>query len=95
MGAQAILLALQGVAAGTLRAEPQPAEGVTYAAKIEKSEARIDWSAAASAIERQVRAFNPWPVAETTLAGEQLRIHAARSAANELQIGLLKITKMA
>ena len=85
LGAQALLEALRGVAAGTLHARPQPGEGVTYAAKIDKSEARIDWSAAAPAIERQVRAFNPWPVAETTLGGEQLRIHSARSVANDPQ----------
>ena len=85
LGAQAILEALRGVAAGTLQAQAQPAEGVTYAAKIEKAEARIDWSAAAPAIERQVRAFNPWPVAETTLGGEQLRIYTARSVANDMQ----------
>jgi methionyl-tRNA formyltransferase len=83
LGAQAMLEALRGITAGTLRAQAQPAEGATYAAKIQKSEARIDWRAAAPAIERQVRAFNPWPVAETTLAGEQLRIHAARSVAND------------
>jgi methionyl-tRNA formyltransferase len=85
LGAQAILEALRGVKAGTLQAQAQPAEGVTYASKIEKSEARIDWSAAAPAIERQVRAFNPWPVAETTLGGEQLRIFAARSVENDVK----------
>jgi len=47
---------------------------VTYAAKIEKSEARIDWAASALDIDRRVRAFNPWPIAETKFAGEQLRI---------------------
>ena len=52
----------------------QPAEGVTYAAKLSKAEARIDWSQPAVAIDRQVRAFNPWPVAETTWDGKQLRV---------------------
>lgn len=85
LGAQAILEALPGVATGRLQPQAQPEEGVTYAAKVEKSEARVDWSAAAPAIERQVRAFNPWPVAETTLGGEQLRIYAARSVAKDLQ----------
>jgi len=56
---------------------PQPPEGVTYAAKIEKAEALIDWSKDALEIERHVRAFNPWPVAETRLDGEQLRIFDA------------------
>jgi methionyl-tRNA formyltransferase len=57
---------------------PQREEGVTYAAKIEKSEALIDWTDSATQIERRVRAFNPWPIAETRLDGEQLRIYAAQ-----------------
>jgi methionyl-tRNA formyltransferase len=81
LGARALLEALAGLAAGTLTPRPQPQSGVSYAAKIEKSEARIDWSGAATAIERQVRAFNPVPIAETLLDGQQLRIHAARVGA--------------
>jgi methionyl-tRNA formyltransferase len=50
---------------------------VSYAAKIGKSEARIDWQRSAIQIDRQVRAFNPWPVAETRFAGDQLRIISA------------------
>jgi methionyl-tRNA formyltransferase len=80
LGAVALLEALEGLSAGTLRASPQPREGVTYAAKISKAEARIDWTRAAADIERQVRAFNPWPMAETLLEGEQLRVLAARVA---------------
>ena len=79
LGAVALLEALDGLAAGTLAATAQPAAGVTYAAKIDKAEARIDWTQDAAAIERQVRAFNPWPVAETRLAGEQLRIWGAHA----------------
>ena len=79
LGAGALIEALEGLAAGTLSPMPQPPQGVTYAAKIEKAEARIDWSAEAIGIERQVRAFNPWPVAETRLDGEQLRIFAAQA----------------
>jgi methionyl-tRNA formyltransferase len=77
IGASALLEALDGYAAGTLTAVPQPAEGVTYAAKIDKAEALIDWSRSAIEIERQVRAFNPWPIAETRMDGEQLRVFAA------------------
>jgi methionyl-tRNA formyltransferase len=51
---------------------------VTYAPRIEKAEARIDWSRDALEIERQIRAFNPWPVAETVLDGQPLRILAAQ-----------------
>ena len=50
---------------------------MTNAAKIEKAEALIDWSRDAVEIERQVRAFNPWPIAETRLDGEQLRVFEA------------------
>ena len=79
LGAAALLEALTGLADGTLRATPQPGEGITYAAKVQKAEARIDWTQEAAAIERQVRAFNPRPIAETRLRGEQLRIFAARA----------------
>jgi len=56
---------------------PQPAEGVTYAHKLDKAEARLDWAQPAEVLARKVRAFVPWPVAEAMLAGERLRIHGA------------------
>lgn len=74
LGAEALMQALPGIADGSLTPRSQPAHGVTYASKIVKEEARIDWSHAAEHIERKVRAFNPWPVAETTLSGGQLRV---------------------
>jgi methionyl-tRNA formyltransferase len=77
VGALAVVEALDGYSRGTLMPEPQPTDGVTYAAKIEKTEALIDWSRGAVEIERQVRAFNPWPVAETRMDGEQLRVFEA------------------
>jgi methionyl-tRNA formyltransferase len=77
LGGSALIEALEGHSAGTLHAIPQPAEGVTYATKLEKAEALIDWKRDAVEIERRVRAFNPWPVAETRLDGEQLRVFAA------------------
>ena len=79
LGADALLEALAGVARGSLMPRMQPEEGVTYAPRIDKAEARIDWTQEALAIERQVRAFNPVPIAETRLAGEQLRIFSARA----------------
>ena len=60
-------------------ARPQPAEGVEYAHKLDKAEARLQWSEDAQVLERQVRAFNPWPVAEAQLQGERVRIHAAQA----------------
>lgn len=86
LGGPLLLEALQGWAEGTLRPHPQPLEGVTYARKLEKSEAPIDWRRSAVQIERQVRALQPWPVAETarqdpqTGIPERLLVHAARLA---------------
>ena len=60
---------------------PQPAEGVTYAHKLDKAEARLDWSLPATTLANRVRAYSPWPVAEATLAGERLRIHEATAIA--------------
>jgi methionyl-tRNA formyltransferase len=57
--------------------KPQADEGATYARKLDKSEARLDWSRPAIVLERKVRAFNPWPMAEAMLGGERLRIHGA------------------
>lgn len=57
--------------------EPQPEEGVTYAAKIEKQEARLDFSQSAAAVERQVRAFNPAPGAFFEHEGERIKVLAA------------------
>jgi methionyl-tRNA formyltransferase len=55
----------------------QPEDGAIYASKLEKHEARLDWSQPADVLARKVRAFEPWPVAEANLAGERLRIHGA------------------
>jgi methionyl-tRNA formyltransferase len=78
LGAEAVVEAVAALAAGTLLPVPQPADGATYAAKIRKDEALIDWAGPASGIARQVRAFNPWPVAETRWQGRQLRIWQVR-----------------
>ena len=58
-------------------AKPQPAAGVTYAHKLDKAEATLDWKQPAQALANKVRAFNPWPVAEARLLDERLRIHGA------------------
>ncbi|MET3008367.1 MAG: methionyl-tRNA formyltransferase [Stenotrophomonas koreensis] len=80
LGAQVLADGLGLLRAG-LRpvARPQPAEGVEYAHKLDKAEARLQWSEDAQVLERQVRAFNPWPVAEAQLQGERVRIHAAQA----------------
>jgi methionyl-tRNA formyltransferase len=58
-------------------AVPQPEDGVTYAAKIDKAEARLDFTRTAEEVERQVRAFNPAPGAFFEVHGERVRVHAA------------------
>ncbi|KAB8192096.1 methionyl-tRNA formyltransferase [Lysobacter maris] len=78
LGAQVLADGLGLLRAGILPVpQPQPEEGVTYAHKLDKGEARLDWSRPAVALADTVRAFNPWPVAECQLAGERLRIHGA------------------
>jgi methionyl-tRNA formyltransferase len=74
LGAELIGETLDGLTKGSVHEVPQPSDGVTYAEKITKAEARIDWRRDAAHVCRQVRAFNPWPIAETRLNGAQLRI---------------------
>jgi methionyl-tRNA formyltransferase len=57
---------------------PQPESGVTYAEKLDKQEAEIDWTAPAKLIERRIRAFDPWPVAWCQIGGERTRIWRAQ-----------------
>jgi methionyl-tRNA formyltransferase len=80
LGAEVLADGLRRLLAGErLTATPQPAEGVTYAHKLDKAEARLDFRQSAIELERQVRAFDPWPVAEGEIAGEPLRIWAAQA----------------
>ncbi|HEV8333987.1 MAG TPA: methionyl-tRNA formyltransferase [Steroidobacteraceae bacterium] len=74
LGAQALLDALDAIVLGRAMPQAQPAAGVTYAAKIRKEEAAIDWLRPAMEIDRQIRAFNPWPIAQTQWSGQQLRV---------------------
>ncbi|MFZ5666653.1 MAG: methionyl-tRNA formyltransferase [Pseudomonadota bacterium] len=87
LGAQLMVQVL-----GDLAAYPpvvQPDEGVTYAAKIDKAEARLDVSQSAAQVERQVRAFNPMPGAFFELKGERLRVHAAEMIAGSAEPGTI------
>jgi methionyl-tRNA formyltransferase len=77
IGAEAIVEAIDTIAAGKATPRAQPREGATYAAKIRKEEALIDWTKPAVEIDRLVRAFNPWPIAETRWNGQQLRVWEA------------------
>jgi methionyl-tRNA formyltransferase len=78
LGARTLVEGLDHLAATRMDGTPQPEDGVTYAAKITKAEARIDWHLGATDLERRVRAFNPQPGAETTWGAERLRIFEAR-----------------
>ena len=78
LGAQVLRDALGLLRAGVrLPPHPQPDEGVTYAHKLDKAEAKLDWTQPAAVLARKVRAFNPWPITEAQLTGERLRIHGA------------------
>ena len=78
LGGRLIVEALEMAACGGLTAEPQPEAGVTYAHKIDKAEAAIDWSTPAETIARRVRAFNPAPGATGVLGGETVKVWAAQ-----------------
>ena len=84
LGAHAIVEVIEKICAGAASVEPQDPAAATYARKLEKTEARIDWRLAAEDIERRVRAFNPWPIAESRWNGEQLRIWAAHVVEREV-----------
>jgi methionyl-tRNA formyltransferase len=86
LGARLIVEALEIAACGGLRAESQPAEGVTYAHKIDKAEAALRWSEPAAALARRVRAFNPFPGAATALAGDAVKVWTARAEAGNGQV---------
>ncbi|MEB0094397.1 methionyl-tRNA formyltransferase [Pseudomonas sp. CCI1.2] len=77
LGPPAVLQAITGLANGTLLGEVQDDALATYAHKLNKDEARIDWSRPAIELERLIRAFNPWPVSHSTLNGEALKVLAA------------------
>lgn len=79
LGGRLIVEALEIAACGKLAPTPQPAEGVTYAHKIEKAEAAIDWSLPADAIERRIRAFDPFPGATGVLGAETLKLWRAQA----------------
>ncbi len=87
LGGCLIVEALELAASGSLRPVRQASEGITYAHKIDKHEAAIDWTQGAAVIERRVRAFNPFPVAASVVAGETVKIWEAAVLPGPLPAG--------
>jgi methionyl-tRNA formyltransferase len=83
LGARLVVEAVELAACGGLKPVPQSEVGVTYARKIDKAEAAIDWSRPAGQIERRVRAFNPVPGAAASIAGETLKLWRCEVEASE------------
>lgn len=83
LGGDLIVEALRLAADGALRPREQPAQGVTYAHKIEKAEAALDWNLAACVLERRIRAFDPFPGATGSLGGETIKVWRAVLASDE------------
>lgn len=77
LGAEALLITLERLENHTLHPEKQDETKTSYAHKISKEEAEIDWSHTARQIDQKIRAFNPWPIAETQLGDQRLRIWQA------------------
>jgi methionyl-tRNA formyltransferase len=85
MGGKLMVQALEQATQGKLQPVRQPLDGITYAQKIDKAEAAIDWAQPALTITRKVRAFNPFPGASTSLNGEVLKVWAAEPGQGVLQ----------
>jgi len=87
MGPPAVVQAIAGLADGSLQGEVQNDALATYAHKLNKDEARLDWCRPAVELERLIRAFNPWPVRHSTLDGESVKVLAANVAAGKGEPG--------
>jgi len=81
LGAEALLRVIDQIVDGTVQPEPQSEDLACYAHKLDKAEAELDWQAPSIELERRVRAFNPWPVAQTHWHERVLRIWQARALA--------------
>ncbi|MDP9127421.1 MAG: methionyl-tRNA formyltransferase [Pseudomonadota bacterium] len=77
LGARLIRQTLAEVSEGRIQAQPQPITGVTYAAKLTREEGRLDWNKSAEELERQVRAFSPWPGSFLMVNNEAIKVLAA------------------
>lgn len=87
MGAEMIVKALENLQSGSLTPVPQPDEGVTYAAKLDRSEGRIDWALSAVDLERRVRGLNPWPGIWFDYQDRRIKVLAAEVVDNSGNAG--------
>jgi methionyl-tRNA formyltransferase len=94
-GAGLLVATLDGIAEGSLEAREQPADGMSFAPKVQVDDARIDWGDPATAIDRQVRACTPFPGAWTTYDGERVKIGPVTPVGAGLPPGTLEVTKSA
>jgi methionyl-tRNA formyltransferase len=89
LGAQALLQALPMIMSGNYQLQQQNSAQATYAAKLEKAEAKLNWQQSAQVLARQVRAFNPWPIAEARWQGQIVRIWEAQAIQGKAPIGIV------
>ena len=89
LGGKLAVRVLDALEGGGLAAVPQPSEGITYAPKLDKQESRLDWNQDAIALERRVRAFNPWPGAGARVRGVDLKIWRCAVTAGKAQAGVV------
>jgi len=94
-GAGLLVATLDGIAEGSLEAREQPADGVSFAPKVQVEDARIDWSEPAAAVDRQIRACTPFPGAWTTYDGERVKVGPVTPVEADLAPGVLEVTKSA
>lgn len=92
MGAALIVQALNQLP--TLTPDPQPEQGVTYAQKIDKSEARVDWTQTAESVDRQIRGLSPFPGAWTEIDGQRVKLLASRLATGSGSPGMVLDDKL-
>jgi methionyl-tRNA formyltransferase len=94
LGRKVLLEALEKIATKTIESKPQDDKLATYAKKIRKADARLDWYKSAAELERQIRAFNPWPIAFCEIGGQQVRIWQALALYLEVDANPGKIIQM-
>lgn len=94
-GANLLVQTLDGLEDGTLTGTEQPAEGVSYAAKLDVEGAAVDWSAPAEVVDRLIRGCTPAPGAWTTVRGDRLKLGPASPAEGTLAPGALEVTRSA